>query len=174
MADAQGVSPKPSLDMELRTGHAHRDRFGRSPAAAASHRPLRNKKKSHSSASHASNPERPNIPERIGPLELPRLRALEARAAAVPVSSSAASSASPRSGSSRVHPYPVGEAIEGSSFELVPSITTGATNNSGRDESMDIAPIRRADSSPGIPYDPIQLEPPGHYKTRDTTGYGET
>ena len=64
-------------------------------------------------ASHSSNPERPNIPERTGPLELPRLRALEARAAAIPISSSAASSASPRGGSSRVHPYPVGEAIVG-------------------------------------------------------------
>ena len=101
--------------------------------------------------------ERPHILERVGPLELPRLRALEVWAAAVPVSSFAASSASPRSGSSRAHPYPVGEAIEGSFFELLPSIATRATNNSGRDESMDITPIRRADSSLDIPYDPIQL-----------------
>ena len=140
MTDSQSYSPKASLGMELRTGHIHRDRYGRSPAPSASHRPVRQKRKSHSVASHASNPERPNIPEQAGPLELPRLRALEARAAAIPISSSAASSASPRSGS-RVHPYPVGEAIEGSSFEMVPSLATRATNISGRDESMDITPI---------------------------------
>ena len=62
--------------------------------------------------------------ELTGVLELPRLRVLEAQAAAVPVSSSAASSVSPRSRSSRVHPYPVGEVVEGSSYELVPSMAT--------------------------------------------------
>ena len=107
---------------------------------------------------HVSNPERPNIPERAGPLELPRLRALEARAAAIPISSSAASSASPRSGSSRVHPYPVGEAIEGSSFEMVPSQATRATNISGRDESTDITPIRSTESALDIPFVPVQLQ----------------
>ena len=116
--------------------------------------PARNKRKSQSVSSHASNPDRPNIPERIGPLELPRLRALEARAAAIPISSSAASSTSPRSGSSRVHPYPVGEAVEASSFELVPSMATQATHQSDRDESMEVTPIRRAESTPPTPFDP--------------------
>ena len=157
MAGSQGFSPRASLGMELRAGHVRKDRYGRSPAPAASHRPVRNKRKSRSAASHASNPERPNIPEQVGPLELPRLRALEARAAAIPIGSSAASSASPRSGSSRAHPYPVGEAIEGSSFEMVPSMATRATNNSGRDESVDITPIRRTDSSPDLPIDPEQV-----------------
>ena len=157
MTDFQGVTlPGASLGMELRTGHIHRDRYGRSPAPAASHRPVRQKRKSQSVASHASNPDRPNIPERAGPLELPRLRALEARAAAMPISSSAASSASPRSGSSRVHPYPVGDAIEGSSFEMVLSLATQATNISGRDESMDIIPIRRTESALDIPFVPEQ------------------
>ena len=110
--------------------------------------------------SHASNPERPNIPERDRLPELPRLRVLENQAVEMPVSvSSAASSASPRSGSSRVHPYnPVGEAVEGSSFEVVPSIATRAPSISGRDESMDMTPIRRSNSSPVIQHDPSQLQ----------------
>ena len=106
MADFRGYAPNPSLGRDLRAGHVHSDQHGKNPAPSESHRPVRNKRKSQSVSSHASNPERPNIPERTGPLELPRLRALEARAAAIPISSSAASSASPRSGSSRVHPYP--------------------------------------------------------------------
>ena len=161
MAEARGVSLRPSLGMELRTGHIDRDRYGRSPAPAVSHRPLRGERKSHSATSHASNPERPNTPERVGPLELPRLKALEARAAEVLVSaSSAASSASPRSGSSRVHPYnPAGEAVEGSSFELVPSISTQATNMSGRDENVDVTRIQRSDSLSGIQYDPSEPKP---------------
>ena len=141
--------------MELRAGHVHRDQYGRRPAPEASHRPVRNKKKSHSVTSHASNPERPNIPERVGPLEPPRLRALEARVAAIP-----ASSASPRSGSSRVHPCPVGEAVEASSFELVPSMATQATHISDRDESMEVTPIRRPDSTPDTPFDPTQVMSP--------------
>ena len=154
MAESQGYSPRVSLGMELRAGHIHRDRYGRSPTPSSSHRPVRQKRKSQSVASHASNPERPNIPDRIGPLELPRLHALEDRAAAIPISSSAASSASPRSGLSRVHPYPVGEAIEGSSFELVPSLATRATNISGQDESMNITPIRDTESAHATPFDP--------------------
>ena len=39
MADAQGIAPKPSLGMELLTGHVHKDRYGRSPAPAASPQP---------------------------------------------------------------------------------------------------------------------------------------
>ena len=138
----------------------HRDQHGRSLAPSECHRPLRNERKSQSVSSHASNPERPNIPERIGPLELPRLRALEARAAAVPISSSAASSASPRSGSSRVHPYPVGEAIDGSSFELVPSMATQATHPVDQEESMDVTPIRDINSAPRTPLNPHQVMSP--------------
>ena len=160
MTDSKGYSPRASLGMELRAGHIHKDRHGRSPAPALSHRPVRQKRMPHSIVSHASNPERPNIPERVGPLELPGLRALEARAAAIPISSSAASSASPRSGSSRVHPYPVGEAIEGSSFETVPSLATRATNVSGRDESMDLTPIRGTESTIDIPFVPHQVISP--------------
>ena len=156
MADAQGYTPKPSLGMELLAGHVHRDRHGRSPAPAQSHRPVRHKRKSLSVSSHASNPERPNIPERVGPLELPRLRVLETQAAAIPISSSAASSASPRSGSSRVHPYPVGEVIEGSSYELVPSTATQAAQSWVQEEGMDVTPIREADVTPLIPLTPHQ------------------
>ena len=115
MADAQGHTPKPSLGLELRAGHVHRDRHGRSPAPLASHRPVRQKKRVQPASSRASESAHESISERAGALELPKLRMLEAQAAAVPVSSSAASSVSPRSGSSRVHPYPVGEVGEGSS-----------------------------------------------------------
>ena len=158
MADARGYSPKPSLGVELRAGHVDRDRHGRSPAPAASHRPVRQRRKGQSS--HASDPERPNIPERVGPLELPRLRALEARAAAIPISSSAASSASPRSGSSRVHPYPVGEAIDGSSYELVPSMATQAAHSWEQEDVMDITPIREVDVTPLAPLHPQQVMSP--------------
>ena len=75
-------------------------------------------------------------PERAKLPELPRLRALENQAVEMPVSvSSAASSTSPKSRSSRVHPYnPVGEAAEGSSFEVVPTIATRAASASGQYE----------------------------------------
>ena len=94
--------------------------------------------------------------------EIPRLRALENQAVELPVSvSSAASSASPRSGSSRVHPYhPVGEAIEGSSFEIAPSTATRAASASGHDESVEATPIRRHNSSPVVLEGPQQVMSP--------------
>ena len=116
MADGGGYSPNPATGMDLRSGHIHRDRYGRSPAPAASHRPTGKKRMQHAPADRS--PKRTEAPE------LPRLRALEAQAAAIPISSSAASSTSPRSGSSRVNPYPVGEAMESSPFELVPKLPT--------------------------------------------------
>ena len=158
MADLRGFAPNPSLGRDLRAGHIHRDPYGRNPAPSESHRPVRNKRKSLSVSSHASSPERPNIPERTGPFELPRLRALEAHAAAVPISSSAASSVSPRSGSSRVHPYPVGEALEGSSFEVVPSTATQAARREDLEESMEVTPIRDTQSNPCTPKDHIHVE----------------
>ena len=123
-------------------GHVHRDRYGRSPAPAASHRPA-GKKRMQQAVSDRS-PKRADAPE------IPRLRALEAQAAAIPISSSAASSTSPRSGSSRVNPYPVGEATESSPFEIVPSVATQATHSWERGESLDLTPIRD-DTSPTTP-----------------------
>ena len=114
-------------------GHVHRDRQGRSPAPAMSHRPV-GKKRVHHAVSDRS-------PKRSEALEVPRLRALEAQAAAIPISSSAASSTSPRSGSSRVNPYPVGEAIESSPFELVPSVATQATQSWEQEGSLESTPI---------------------------------
>ena len=122
-------------------GHVHRDRHGRSPAPAASHRPVGRKRSQHAA---------------IEAPEIPKLRALEAQAAAIPISSSAASSTSPRSGSSRVNPYPVGEAIEGSPFELVPSVATQATPSWEQGGSLNLTPIRD-DASPTTPSNqPIQ------------------
>ena len=160
MADARGYTPKSSLGMELRAGHIHRDRHGRSPAPLASHRPVRQKKRVQPASSHASESANDAIPERAEALELPRLRVLEAQAAAVPVSSSAASSVSPRSGSSRVHPYPVGEVVEGSSFELVPSMATQAAQSWEHEEAMEITPVREVDVTPLTPLKPEQVMSP--------------
>ena len=125
----------------------HRDRQGRSPAPAMSHRPAGRKRAQQ--AAPGSTTRRAEAPE------LPRLRALEAQAASIPISSSAASSTSPRSGSSRVHPYPVGEAADGSSFELVPSVATRAAQSWEQGESMEVTPIREAEASPITPPKPI-------------------
>ena len=134
MADGTGFHLNPAMGRDLVAGHVHRDRQGRSPAPAMSHRPV-GKKRVHHAVSDRS-------PKRTEALEVPRLRALEAQAAAIPISSSAASSTSPRSGSSRVNPYPVGEAIESSPFELVPSVATQATQSWEQEGSLESTPIR--------------------------------
>ena len=138
MAEGSGFRINPAMGIELRAGHVHRDRHGRSPAPSQSHRPAGRKRVQQATAKGTSR--------KVEPPELPRLRALEAQAASSPISSSAASSTSPRSGSSRVHPYPVGEAAEGSSFELVPSVATQAAQSWEQGE-MEITPIRDADTS---------------------------
>ena len=156
MADVRGYIPKLSLGLELRAGHVHRDRHGRSPAPRASHRPVSQKKRAQPESSQLSD----GTPSRAEAPELPRLRALEAQAAAVPISSSAASSVSPQSGSSRVHPYPVGEVAEGSSFELVPSMATQAAQSWEQEEAMEITPVRDVDVSPITPSKPKQVMSP--------------
>ena len=148
MTEVPGYAVNPAMGIDLRAGHIHRDRQGRSPAPAMGHRPVGRKRSQQSAAGKS--------PKRVEPPELPRLRALEAQAATIPISSSAASSTSPRSGSSRVHPYPVGEAAEGSSFELVPSVATQAAQSWEQGESMEVTPIREADASPITPSNPIQ------------------
>ena len=152
MAEGSGFRKNPAMGIELRAGHVHRDRQGRSPAPAQSHRPAGRK--------HVQQATSKGTAHRVETPELPRLRALEAQAASIPISSSAASSTSPRSGSSRVHPYPVGEAAEGSSFELVPSVATQAAQSWGQGESMEVTPIRDADTSPITPVKPIQVMSP--------------
>ena len=152
MAEVPSYTPNPAMGMELRAEHVHRDRQGRSPAPALSHRPVGRKRSQPAALERV--PKRPEAPE------LPKLRALEAQAASIRISSSAASSTSPRSGSSRVHPYPVGEAAEGSSFELVPSVATQAAQSWGQGESMEVTPIREADASPITPSKPIQVMSP--------------
>ena len=152
MAEIPGYTPNPAMGIDLRAGHVHRDRQGRSPAPAQSHRPAGRKRAQQVTADR--------ILKRSDAPELPRLRALEAQAASIPISSSAASSTSPRSGSSRVHPYPVGEAAEGSSFEIVPSVATQAAQSWGQGESMEVTPIRDAEASPITPSKPIQVMSP--------------
>ena len=151
MAEGSGFRINPAMGIELRAGHVHRDRQGRSPAPPQSHRPVGRKRVQQATAKGTSH--------KVEPPELPRLRALEAQAASIPISSSAASSTSPRSGSSRVHPYPVGEAAEGSSFELAPSVATQAAQSWEQGE-MEITPIRDADTSPITPPKPIQVMSP--------------
>ena len=123
MAEATGHVINPAMGIDLRAGHIHRDRQGRTPAPAQSRRPAGRKRSQPAVADR--------VPKRTEAPELPRLRAIEAQAASIPISSSAASSTSPRSGSSRVHPYPVGEAA-----------------------------IREADTSPITPPKPIQVMSP--------------
>ena len=142
MADGTGFHLNPAMGRDLMAGHVHKDRHGRSPAPAASHRPVGKKRMQHAVSDRS--PKRTEAPE------IPRLRALEAQAAAIPISSSAASSTSPRSGSSRVNPYPVGEAIESSPFELVPSVATQATQSWEQGGSLELTPIRD-DTSPTTP-----------------------
>ena len=142
MADGTGFHLNPAMGRDLMAGHVHKDRHGRSPAPAASHRPVGKKRMQHAVSDRS--PKRTEAPE------IPRLRALEAHAAAIPISSSAASSTSPRSGSSRVNPYPVGEAIESSPYELVPSVATQATQSWEQGGSLELTPIRD-DTSPTTP-----------------------
>ena len=57
-----------------------------------------------------------------------------------------------------MHPYyPVGEVIEGSSFEYVPSTANRAASATGLDESIDVTPIPRSSSSPSILRHPSQV-----------------
>ena len=142
MAEGSGFRINPAMGIELRAGHVHRDRQGRSPAPSQSHHPAGRKRVQQATAKGTTR--------KVEAPELPRLRALEAQAASIPISSSAASSTSPRSGSSRVHPYPAGEAAEGSSFELVPSVATQAAQSWDQGE-MEITPIRDANMSPVTP-----------------------
>ena len=80
---------------------------------------------------------------------LPQVRVLQQESQDAPVSEdSIPSSASPRSGLRRVHPCrPVEDAVEGSSFELVPSLATQAPCASSVDECLDATPIPRSNSS---------------------------
>ena len=77
MAEGSGFLPNPAMGRDLMAGHVHRDRYGRSPAPAASHRPAGKEKDATSGVSDRS-PKRAEAPE------IPRLRALEAQAAAIP------------------------------------------------------------------------------------------
>ena len=70
-------------------------------------------------------------------------------------------SASPRSGSVRVHPYTsVGDAVGSSSFEFVPSVTNRVASEVGWSESMEVTPIPRSTSSPSILHNPLQVMSP--------------
>ena len=151
---------RPSLGMDLVAGHVHRDRYGRSPAPAASHRPAKGKRKQTASA-HELEAHRSSTPTPRVPLRPPRLKMLSALAADIPTgSSSALSSTSPARGSasSQAHPYTVGEALDESSFEMVPSSATRATTTPVQEDSMHITPIRRSSSSPIIQHEPKQVD----------------
>ena len=90
--------------------------------------------------------------------EPPRLRILSRDPADVPISEgSLIPSGSPRSGSIRAHPYtPIGDAVGGSSFEFVPSVTNRAASEVGVNESMETTPIPRSTFSPSILHNPLQ------------------
>ena len=78
---------------------------------------------------------------------VPQLKGLQQESQETPVSEddSIASSASLRNGPVGAHPYrPDGEAREGPSFELDPSVATQAPRASGIDESLDVTPFQDA------------------------------
>ena len=74
MAEIPGYTPNPAMGIDLR------DRQGRSPAPAQSHRPAGRKRAQQVTADR--------ILKRSDAPELPRLRAPEAQAASMPISSS--------------------------------------------------------------------------------------
>ena len=59
-----------------------------------------------------------------------------------------------------MHPYPVGEAFEGSSFQLVPSMATQAAQSTVQEESMERTPAAEVAISPVTPPKPIQVMSP--------------
>ena len=76
MAEGSGFRINPAMGLELRAGHVHRDRQGRSPAPAQSHRPAGRKRAQQSTAKSTAH--------RVEAPELPRLRALEAQSSVHP------------------------------------------------------------------------------------------
>ena len=138
--------PRPALGMDLLGGYVHAPQTQtwqtRREAPPQRHRPVKRRARSNASSASASGRERVSMPT------LPQLRALQQESQDAPVSEdSIPSSASPRSGPVRVHPYrPVGDTMEASSFELV----TQAPCVSGIDESLNVSPIPRSSSSPSI------------------------
>ena len=100
--------------------------------------------------------------ERVGMPSLSQLRAVKKESQTTPPSEdSVSSSASPRSGLVRAHPYrPVEGSVERSSVEMVPSSVSQAPCVSGIDESLNVTPIRRASSSPNILPIPLQVMSP--------------
>ena len=91
--------------------------------------------------------------------EPPHLRILNRDPADVPTSEgSLMPGGSPRSGSVRAHPYtPVGDAVGSSSFEFVPSVTDRAASEVEVNQSMEVTPIPRSNSSPSILHNPLQV-----------------
>ena len=118
------------------------------------HRPAKRRTPS-SNSSNRSARERQQAPR------LPQLRVLQISPQEAAVSESSLPS-TPRSGHQRPHPYgPVGEVVEGSSYEMVPSTTTQAPCATGTDESMNVTPTARS-------WSPTRLSTPIYHYTRST------
>ena len=153
MTEQGGRIHRADLGMELRARHVHAHVHARIEPPPKCHHPVKRRARSNASNASASGRERVHMPM------LPQLRALQQESQDAPVSEdSIPSFASPRSGPVRVHPYrPVQDTMEGSSFELVPSMVTQAPCASGTDESLDVTPIPRSSSSPSILSEPLQF-----------------
>ena len=107
------------------------------------HRRVKKRARSNASSALASGRERALMPH------LPQLRTLQQESQEIPLSEGSLPSSSLRRWPRRAHPYgSVEEAVEGSSFELVPSLATQAPCASGIGESLDVTPIPRSNSSP--------------------------
>ena len=127
--------------MDLPTGHVHAHHYARSEPPPQYHRPVKRKVRSNANSASASGRERGPIPQ------MPHWRAQQQESQEIPLSESSLPS-SPRSGPRKARPYGlVEDAVEGSSFEFVPSLATQAPCASGIDESFDVTPIPRSKSS---------------------------
>ena len=133
------------LGEDLLVGHVHARRP--SDTVGSSHSP-RVKRRIRTKTSLAEIERKERGRSRLP--DPPRLRTLIRDPAEVPISEgSIIPASSPTSGVPRAHPYtPVGGAVGSSSFEVSPSVRDRAASDRGLSESMETAPIVRANSSP--------------------------
>ena len=142
MVESRSQIPKEALGMDLPVGHTHSHHYARTDAPPQCHRPARRKVRSQNTVGSASERGRAQMPI------VPQLRAVKRDPEEIPVSEgSAVSSASPRSGRMRAHPYhPRGGAIGGSFFKIVPSSACNRATRGQESTLCDTKADTRSDS----------------------------
>ena len=153
MVESEGQSRRIPLGEDLIVGHGHARSSADTSGPATSPR-VKRRLRSKTSLAEIDRLER----GRTRVPEPPGLRTLNQDPAEVPISEgSILPPTSPVSGSNRSHPYtPVGNAVGGSSFEIVPSAVDRAASEMGLNDSMETVPILRSNSSPSIIQNPSQ------------------